>query len=523
MNPFCIFICLALAALGSAQSASHVPSGHRVALLLGNSKYEGFTLRGVGKSLDEVEQALKKQGFRVVRRENLGEKDLKTAVGEFAQSVPSSGVALVYYAGLGAHVERQGKWYNLLRPVGEKIKNDNDYRSRGFSVSDLTKALREQSGSRVNLVLLDACTESPIKPEKGNVNGGLREFVVNADTMVMFAAGSGQTLPAPQSDVPSPFAKALVRHVAHLDGSVKETCEAIAAETGGAWFGGATDAGIRTRSTLSTADTLREGKTPGEGFVNSIGMTFRWCPPGRFTMGSEKTKSAVTRDRKPVQVTLSKGFWTGEHEVTQREYKVVMKKTVPPGFTVHKNAPFWGVTESKQITEFCKKLSELERKAGTLPDGWLYVCPTEAEWEYACRASSTATFCFGDSVEELGFYANFADNALLTANPNYYWAESRANDGVGESLAPVGSYRPNAWGLRDMHGNVAEVVADHLLPELPGGKDPLARVQKNGKTQIRGGAWCSLPLYCESSFRNSVPGRKKYNFVGFRVVLKKVQ
>jgi hypothetical protein len=72
-------------------------------------------------------------------------------------------------------------------------------------------------------------------------------------------------------------------------------------------------------------------------------------------------------------------------------------------------------------------------------------------------------------------------------------------------------------------GNVAELVADHLLPELPGGTDPLARVEKDGLTQIRGGAWCSVPLYCESSFRNAVAGRDKQNFIGFRVALKKAK
>jgi len=90
-------------------------------------------------------------------------------------------------------------------------------------------------------------------------------------------------------------------------------------------------------------------------------------------------------------------------------------------------------------------------------------------------------------------------------------------------LAQVGSYRPNAWGLRDMHGNVAEIVADHLLPELPGGTDPFVQVAKGGKPQMRGGAWCSLPLYCESSFRNGLSGRDKLNYVGFRVILAKVK
>jgi formylglycine-generating enzyme required for sulfatase activity len=435
--------------------------------------------------------------------------------------VPTGGVALVYYVGLGAHVERLGKVYNLLRPVGTSIGNDGDYRSRGLNVADLVKLLREKSGARVGLVFLDACWQSPIKPETERVMGGLRAFDVAPGVTVMFAAGSEQTVPVPQRDAASAFARVLTRQLGQLDDSMQQTCRAIAAESGKAWFDGAPEEGLGPRSTFPVAETLREGTTPGEGFVNSVGMTFRWCPPGNFTMGSQRTETSATRDRKSVPVTLTSGFWMSEHEVTQREYYAVMRKTVSPGFTTHGNAPFWGITEAKQVIDFCTKLNDIERKAGTLPDGWQYGCPTEAEWEYACRAGSTAAFCYGESTTQLGFYGNFADKTLWTTSPDYHWAHRAVDDGVAEALAIVGSYRPNAWGLRDMHGNVAEVVADHLTPELPGGTDPLARVEKDGRTQIRGGAWCSVPLYCESSFRNAVPGRDKLNFIGFRVALKR--
>jgi formylglycine-generating enzyme required for sulfatase activity len=529
--PF-VFIGLALTGIGAAADASEVPSGHRVALLLGNSRYQDFTLNGVGTSLDRLERALLGQGFRVVRRENLDAEGLKAAVDEFARSVPTAGVAFVYYAGLAGHVERSGKQENLLRPVGEAIGNDSDYRKLGLNVADLLTALRERSGARLSLVFLDACWESPIKPENDNVRGGLHACDVGEDTVAVFAAESARTLPPPKGDEPSSLATALSRHAGRLEDSVRGACEAIAADAstdastdaaGKPWFAGATDAGIGELSNLPVADTLREGKAPGEGYVNSIGMTFRWCPPGQFTMGSDETDDDAARDRRPVEVTLTQGFWMGEHEVTQREYDVVMRRTVPPGFTQHKNAPFWGVTEAKQVADFCKKLTELERQAGALLDSWEYACPTEAQWEYACRAGSETAYCFGDSVEQLDLYGNFADRALWMQKPDYYWAEQRCDDGVGEALAPVGRYRPNAWGLRDTHGNVAELVADHLLPELPGGADPLAVAEKVGQAVIRGGAWCSLPLYCESSFRNGLPGRDKLNFVGFRVALKRVK
>jgi len=511
-----------LAPASTAVAADAAPSGHRYALLIGNAKYKGFTLAGVSKSLDVVEASLKASGYRIIRRENLGEKEFESAAEEFAQSVPTGGVALVYYAGLGAHVERLGKTYNLLRPVDAEIRNENEYRDRGVNLNELLETLSEQGGSRANLIFLDACWQSPLKAEADRVGAGLSKFDVGPDSLVVFAAESGKALPPPKDDSPTPLAKAVAKHVSLFDESAAKASQAIAADLNG-WSGGGLTAGLGPPSSLPVAEELREGKTPGEGYVNSVGMTFRWCPPGSYTMGSPEHDSPDTQDRKPVEVTLTQGFWMGEHEVTQREYQAVMRKNVPRGFTVGKNIPFWGATEAKSVTQFCEKLNELERKAGRLPKGWEYAAPTEAQWEYACRAGSTARFCYGDDVTKLGEYGNFADKALAEENPNYHWAERRTDDGVGEALAPVGSYRPNAWGIRDMHGNVVEIVADHLTPERPGGKDPLVQLDKNGVTQIRGGAWCSSGLYCESSFRNGAPWREKLNFVGFRIVLQKTK
>ena len=506
----------------SLLAAAEVPSGPRAALLIGNEKYEGFTLGGVSQSLDRVEAGLKREGYSIVRLQDLNSDGQKKAVEAFANSVPSNGVAFFYFIGLGANLQRQGKQYNLLRPVKEKIQSDNDYRSRSLNVPDLIKTFNTQSGARVNLLFLDACWKSPLLPEKGQINGGLRAFAPAGDTLVMFGSDSLKLQPVPQGNTPSALATALAQNLPRLEVSLKETADAVAAATDQGWAGGATGRGIGKRPNLPRTETLREGKSAGEGFVNSAGMGFRWCPPGSFTMGTARAGSPATRDREPVKATLTKGFWMGEHEVTQREYHLVTGKNPPIGFTRHKNAPYWGMTELKNINDFCKKLTDLDRKAGTLPSGWEYVAPTEAQWEYACRAGSDSAFYFGNDPAQLGRYGNFADNALRTANPDYYWAEPRADDGVGEALAPVGSYLPNAWGLRDMHGNVAELVADHLMSERPGGKDPLVRVEKDGRNQVRGGAWCSTAEYCESTFRNGFTGNNKYNHIGFRIALKQV-
>ena len=114
-----LFILLISLLPALAPLLAEVPSGYRRALLVGNSKYAGQAL-SVGKSLDRVEKALRALGFEVTRRENLGDKAQKAAVDEFALGVPTNGIAVFYFLGLGAHVERQGKLYNLLRPVGDQ-------------------------------------------------------------------------------------------------------------------------------------------------------------------------------------------------------------------------------------------------------------------------------------------------------------------------------------------------------------------------------------------------------------------
>ena len=148
------FVLAILATLQFA-AASEVPSGHRMALLIGNSNYEGLTLAPVKASLDRVEAALKAAGFAIKRVENLkGEVQKKTAE-DFVRGVPTNGVALFYYIGLGAHVERLGKNYNLLRPAGETIANDGDYRKWGLDLSKLIELRQKECGARTLLIFAD--------------------------------------------------------------------------------------------------------------------------------------------------------------------------------------------------------------------------------------------------------------------------------------------------------------------------------------------------------------------------------
>ena len=218
-------------------------------------------------------------------------------------------------------------------------------------------------------------------------------------------------------------------------------------------------------------------------FTNSIGMKLKLLPAGEFMMGELEARH---------QVTLTKPFEMGVHEVTQEQYEKVMGKN--PSKFKGVNNPVERVSRNDAV-EFCRKLSELpaEKEAGHT-----YRLPTEAEWEYACRAGTTTKFSFGDDESELGDYAWYEDNS-------------------GKKTHLVGEKKPNAWGLYDMHGNVAEWCQDYygFYPSDPV-TDPTG--PKTGSFWVfRGGSWLNTTGFCKSSDRGiSVPANREDD-LGFRV------
>jgi formylglycine-generating enzyme required for sulfatase activity/serine/threonine protein kinase len=215
---------------------------------------------------------------------------------------------------------------------------------------------------------------------------------------------------------------------------------------------------------------------------NTIGMAFKLLPGGTFTMGDGNEAH---------QVTLTQPFELGVYEVTQEQYEAVMG-TIPSKFKGLQN-PVQTVSWNDAV-EFCRKLSELpaEKKAG-----YVYRLPTEAEWEYACRAGTTTTYSFGDSDSELGEYAWYRDNS-------------------GNTTHPVGKKKPNAWGLYDMHGNVFEWCQD-WYGNYPSGSvtDPTGAASGRGRV-LRGGSFDFQTSLVRSAYRDYVlPGFRLYT-VGFR-------
>jgi len=210
--------------------------------------------------------------------------------------------------------------------------------------------------------------------------------------------------------------------------------------------------------------------------------------PGKFLMGSPDSEQGRKTEEGPQhQVTITKPFYMGVTEVTQAQYEAVMG-TNPSKFKGPSN-PVDNVTWDEAV-EFCRKLSEKTGKAVRLP--------TEAEWEYACRAGTKTRYSFGDSDSVLGDYA---------------WSGSNS----GGMTHPVGQKKPNPWGLYDMHGNVYEWCAD-WFGSYSGGASTDPQGAASGKLRVsRGGAWHSIdPLTrrCAYRGRNDPAGRLEVH--GFR-------
>ncbi|MCC7377144.1 MAG: formylglycine-generating enzyme family protein [Verrucomicrobiales bacterium] len=224
-------------------------------------------------------------------------------------------------------------------------------------------------------------------------------------------------------------------------------------------------------------------------------------PAGKFLMGSPDSEADRDPDEGPrTEVSLSRPFAIGRYEITQAQYAGIMG-TNPSVYRFHPSLPVQSVTWD-QANEFCARLTESERAGGRLPSGQLYRLPTEAEWEYAARAGTTTRFSYGDDPG----YNELAANAV------YLVAPPRG----------VGGRPPNAWGLHDVHGNVAEWCLDWYAP-YPGEslKDPAGPVDGFWRV-LRGGSWDDAGRACRSAARGADFPDVGYANVGFRIVLAQV-
>ena len=245
---------------------------------------------------------------------------------------------------------------------------------------------------------------------------------------------------------------------------------------------------------------------PPKELTNSIGMKLVLIPKGSFIMGSPTSeKGRRGADETQHEVTLTNDYYLGVFEVTQAQYLKVMGENPSyfQGLSLagdSNNHPVDSVTWDDAVA-FCKKLSDLpeEKEAGRL-----YRLPTEAEWEYACRAGSNTTYYFHDDSRVLpinGWYIENSSKNLFEGPPHTH---------------PVGQLNPNAWGLYDMHGNVSEWCSD-WNGDYPKGAVSNPTGPSTGLYHVvRGGAFTSNSEACRCAYRG---GDVRPDFFGFRIAL----
>jgi formylglycine-generating enzyme required for sulfatase activity len=251
---------------------------------------------------------------------------------------------------------------------------------------------------------------------------------------------------------------------------------------------------------------IQVGHPSGKIFINSIGMKFVLIPPGSFVMGSLEQEPGRNVDEGPQhEVTLTRPFYLGATEVTQGQWREIMGDN--PSRFRGKDLPVENVSWD-DCREFIRRLNEREKTAR-------YRLPSEAEWEYACRAGSDTRFCFGDDMgssvgkDKLRFY--FGDEQGIL--DEYAWYGNNA----GNETHAVAGKKPNSWGLYDMHGNVAEWCADWYGPYSGADQSDPHGPPSGSRRIVRGGFYGFGTWSVRSALRESQPPESRSCQWGFRV------
>jgi len=226
--------------------------------------------------------------------------------------------------------------------------------------------------------------------------------------------------------------------------------------------------------------------------TNSIGMVLVHIPAGSFVMGGDEiAEQADEMERPRHRVTIDRPFYMGRYPVTQDEWKAIMKNN--PAHFIGNNHPVEQVSYN-DVHQFIDRLNQLEKTKA-------YRLPYEAEWEYASRAATQTTYCFGNDVNNLVKYAWFRKNS-------------------GKSTHPVGELAPNPWGLYDVHGNVHEWCEDWFDKKYYGispNKNPTGPKKGLAKA-LRGGDWGSEDWHCRCASRSLGSPDRRGSRLGFRLI-----
>ena len=546
--------------------AAEANAGRRIALVIGNSSYAKVgKLPNPANDARLISKSLEATGFEVKLVIDTDQPTMKRAMLDFGRDLREGVDASVfYYAGHGVQVKGE----NYLVPVDADISSETEVQLQTVSVNEFLNVM-ENSASKVNIVILDACRNNPFAGASRGIDRGLASVIAPRGTYIAYATAPGEVA-RDGTGANSPYTLALAEVMTEpgvkLEDTFKKARERVlkatkdaqvpwesTSITGDFYFAGLPVPKIEPlldsqpqRETCAGASLVSAGK---RDTCLDPGVEFSDCeecprmvvvPPGKFRIGSPDEEVGRRDNEGPVhRVTIPKILAIGKFEITRGEfqrfvsatgYKIGARCWVLEGLkitdSVGKSFRDPGFAQDNQHPAVCVSYDDAVAYTDWLTGtaGKQYRLLSEAEWEYAARAGAATRYSFGDDETRLCDNGNSGDQTAATDTRlgNYFKKKKRqvsACDDGAVFTQRVGSYSPNDFGLHDLTGNVWEWTADCYAESYDGA--PVSGEPRQGAEGCdrvtRGGSWFYPPSYQRSAYRSPNGHESRDVDVGFRV------
>jgi len=518
MKPFSTLVMVGVLVASFHFALATGVAAQRTALIIGVEDYpEDSRFPDLSNPLNDAElvaKTLSRCGFSVTFVRNPSYGEMRAHLADWVGTIDPGGDAIFYFSGHGIEHEKT----NFLMGSNSLFRNKFELGEEGMKADTVVAGILEREPKSA-LLFLDCCRENPDNTWLVSGTKGVKELglgnMAHPDIVIAYSAAPGQVSLDGPKGANSPYASALVRGIksgAELEMIFKSVRREVHDFTDGfqrTWETGsflhdfffsreaihsATTSDRERMSALFSSGEVR--RMPGDLLSMELGdglaMTFAWCPPGEFVMGTPSNEEGRYADESQRRVKLSEGFWLGRREVTQEEYEAV-KRTNPSRHRESTMAPVEQITW-EEAAAFCAELNR--RYASQLPAGYSFALPSEAQWEYACRAGSQGAY--------LGNLAQFS------------WYGKSLETGTDQ----VAQREPNPWGLHDMQGNVWEWCQD-WYGAYPSTDETDPKGRSGGEYRVyRGGGYSSTRQDCRPGNRSAVSPASRFGFLGMRVAIR---
>jgi formylglycine-generating enzyme required for sulfatase activity len=528
-----------------APSAMAQQRDTRLALVIGNSNYPDVSssLSSIVEDARNLAQEFRRTGFDVDLKENLGKGEMQRAIDALIGKITSRSTVLFYFAGLGIQVERR----TFLMPKYARVWTEQEVRRDGFNLEELVAEFHRK-GAKVKIVIIDAARQNPFESHFRTAPAGLAALDTPENTIAIFSAAPGKLIVERTSET-SLFTSELLKELRGPHTAAEEVFNRVRMEVSRAsnneqipWMSSSLIdefhfAGGGKTSSSGTAPTPVAGSntplTREQERLLKPKDSFQECadcpemvllPAGEFMMGSpDNEPERYAQEGPQYKVKISRPFTLGKLKITRDQFETFVRETsysIADGcYTVEGGEVAERVGRSFRNPGFAQEgnhpavcvnwydatayVDWLTRKTGKL-----YRLPSEAEWEYAARAGTTTPFWWGSSI--------------TPEQANYDGSTVYAGGDKGENrhkTVAADSFKPNPWGLYQVHGNAFEWVGDCWNDSYKNAPaDASAMLIGNCTRHVRrAGAWNYPAATLRSAYRDSRPGTTRGANMGLRV------